>query len=133
MRGRPRSGGHSGLFTIHVLLIEVLPDISTVSTLALRRSRETFTPHQVCRSGLVCRSRALPTSGIKCAIYGLERQCSCVCFCRSLNAAAMAYRNVQKKQPSETAVAAGACLILGYLICWTLQVPAKPRVSVRSG
>ena len=43
----------------------------------------------------------------------------------------MAYnRAAPKKQQNETLAVAAICLILGYLACWCIQVPAKPKVSL---
>ena len=41
----------------------------------------------------------------------------------------MAYnRSGPRKQQNETLAVAAICLLLGYLICWFIQVPAKPKV-----
>jgi len=43
----------------------------------------------------------------------------------------MAYnRAAPKKQQNETLAVAAICLILGYLACWCIQVPEKPKVPV---
>ncbi len=42
----------------------------------------------------------------------------------------MAYnRAAPKKQQNETLAVAAICLFLGYLACWFIQVPAKPKVK----
>ena len=43
----------------------------------------------------------------------------------------MAYnKSGPKKQQNETLAIAAICLILGYLVCWFIQVPPKPKVNV---
>jgi len=46
----------------------------------------------------------------------------------------MAYnRAAPKKQQNETLAVAAICLILGYLACWCIQVPEKPKVRSLAG
>ena len=41
---------------------------------------------------------------------------------------AMAYNRPSNKKTNETFIIAAVCLAMGYLLCWTIQVPAKPKV-----